>query len=175
MVSCGLRSSRLTFLQRSRITKCRSNVVRDLILWRKVDFLKELWGDGETSSCAESAESGVLIVMVVVQVVASTCTIDGATASVILFYIGCVVVRRHRGSVVDGSVALLLRQFDGKYVAGWSSGRGTNTGSRSRTRAREATQQQGSNDAVGQSMYSTRWDSSKTRQLISSRWEGMIP
>jgi len=87
--------------KRSGIAKSRSNVVRDLVLWRKVDFLEELWRDGKTSGGAESTKSRVLIVMVVVQVITTSGSIDGVTTSVILFDVGGVVGRRHGGGVVS--------------------------------------------------------------------------
>jgi hypothetical protein len=40
--------------------------VRDPVLWRKVDLLEELWRNRETSGSAESVESSLLVVVVVV-------------------------------------------------------------------------------------------------------------
>lgn len=62
-------------LQRSRVTECLSQVTSDLVLRRKVDFLKKLWRDGDRARSLDLPQ-GSVCVHAAVQVVACTFNIS---------------------------------------------------------------------------------------------------
>jgi hypothetical protein len=78
-----------------------------LILWGQVDFFEELRRDRETSGRAESAQSSIFVVVVVVQVITASipASIDGVTTSMVFLYVWRVV--RHGGRVVYWSSAVI--------------------------------------------------------------------
>lgn len=101
-------SSEYQDLQRSWVTKCRSNVVGDLVLWREVDLFEKLWGNRKTSGSPESPQCRILIVMVVMKVVLA---IDGIAAGMVFLDVWEV---RH--------IAVCLRlAFSCDLVVDWSS------------------------------------------------------
>ena len=91
-----------------------------MILWGQVDFFEELWRDGETSGRAESAQSSVFVVVVVVQVITASIpgTIDGVTTSVVFLYVWR-VVRHGRRVVYRSSVVIYLRQMGDVTKDSW--------------------------------------------------------
>lgn len=78
-------------LQRSRVAKRGSNVIRHLVLRRKIYLLEELGRDRQAACGSQSPESSIFIVRVMVQVI-WTVAIDGTVTGMVLLdvgYVGC--------------------------------------------------------------------------------------
>jgi hypothetical protein len=135
-----------------------------LVLGRQVDLLEELWGDGETAGSAESTESGIFIVMVMVEVVATSVpgAVDRVTTGVVLLYIWGVAARHGRRVVTGSGAVVELRQFGGIVKVGGS--RINNDAKLVGTQGR--TGNTGNWKAAREAAHSTGWDESGVRLYI---------
>lgn len=56
-------------LQRSWVSKGRSNVVGDTILGREVDLLEELRGNGDASSSSDPSQGTFTVMMIMMKII----------------------------------------------------------------------------------------------------------